>query len=173
MGPLVSRLPRTPFEPLEVVDGRPAEAQQPGAEPGPPSGAEPGPPLGRLPVAGFSRRSLAGLLSALVVLWIVVVFARAVADSAAATARADQLRESTAAQAARLEAERRELDLVQTPAYMKLRARAYGYGAPNERVFGLQAGAPHAAVITPLGADPDGGSPRSPLDDWLALLFGP
>lgn len=165
MGPLASRLPRTPFDPAEFI-GAPLPE-------GPPADPEPEPPLGRMPVAGLSRRSLAGLVGALVILWIVIVFARAVADSASATGRAEQLREATAAAATKLEAERRELELVQTPAYVTLQARAYGYGGPGERVFGLQAGAPSPALITPLGEDPAGTGPRSPLDDWLALLFGP
>lgn len=165
MGPLVSRLPRTPFAPLGLDDGPPPLDPTPEAETGP--------PLGRMPVAGLSRRSLAGLLVALVLLWIVVVFARAVADSAATATRAEQVRAATAASAAMLEAERRELELVQTPAYIKLQARAYGYGGPSERVFFLQPGAPEPAPLTPLGADPAGSAPRSALDDWLALLFGP
>src|SRR3972149_11362851 len=69
MGPLVSRLPRTPFDPGEF-----AGAPPPG---GPPADLEPEPPLGRMPVAGLPRRSPAGLMGALVILWIVVVFARA------------------------------------------------------------------------------------------------
>lgn len=165
MGPLVSRLPRTPFEPFVLDDGPPPLDPTPEGELGP--------PLGRMPVAGLSRRSLAGLMVALVLLWIVVVFAGAVADSATTSTRAEQVRAATAASAAKLEAERRELELVQTPAYIRLQARAYGYGGPGERVFFLQPGAPQPATLTPLGADPRRSTPRSPLDDWLALLFGP
>jgi hypothetical protein len=105
--------------------------------------------------------------------WITVVFARAVADSAGSTARADTVRRDTAAAAAQLVAEQAELLLIQTPAFVRLEARAYGYGLPGERVFALEPGGTSATVITPLGEDPAGAQPRSPLEAWLQLLFGP
>jgi len=130
-------------------------------------------PLGRRPSSGLSRRRLATLAGAVVVAWIVVVFARAVADSAGSTARADTVRRDTTAAAAELVAEQVELVLIQTPAFVRLQARAYGYGLPGEQAFALEPGGTSAAVITPLGEDPAGARPRSPLEAWLQLIFGP
>jgi hypothetical protein len=122
---------------------------------------------------GSSRRRLATLAGAVVALWIVLVFARAVADGAGTAARAQALRLDTVLAASKLVSERAELMLIQTPAYVRLEARAYGYGPPGERAFALAAGGPAAPVITPLGADPTATRVRSPLEAWLGLLFGP
>jgi hypothetical protein len=130
-------------------------------------------PLGRRPVAGLTRQRLAILAGAVVVVWIVVVFARAVADRASTVARAEAVGRDAAAAVSRLVAERFELLLIQTPAYVRLQARAFGYGPPGERAFALEEGGPPPASITPLGADEAGSGPRSPLEAWLQLLFGP
>ena len=130
-------------------------------------------PIQRRSSGGVPHGRLAALVGTIVVVWIVVVFARAVADSASSTARADAVRRDTATAAAQLLAERAELLLIQTPAYIRLEARAYGYGLPGERAFALEPGGPAAPVITPLGEDPAGARPRSPLDAWLQLLLGP
>jgi len=130
-------------------------------------------PARRRPGSGSSRRRLITFAGAVVAIWIVLVFARAVADSAAGTARADALRLDTALAAARLASDRAELMLIQTPAYVRLAARAYGYGPPGERAFALAAGGPPAPVITPLGEDPAATRARPPLEAWLQLLFGP
>jgi hypothetical protein len=121
----------------------------------------------------FTRSRLALLGGTLLVVWIVIVFGRAVADSAASSARAEAVRRDTAAAALQLLDEQTELALIQTPAYIRLEARAYGYGQAGERAFALEPGGPPAPVITPLGADPVAAGPRSPLDAWLQLLFGP
>jgi len=126
-----------------------------------------------MPVAGVSRRSLTIVVSAIVVAWIVFVFARAVADAAASTDKADVLRKQTAVAAARLEAAEHELEIIQSPDYLALQARAYGYGRSGERAFALAADAPSPRPITPLGAPPGSGGRSTPLDDWLDLLFGP
>jgi hypothetical protein len=126
-----------------------------------------------MPVAGLSRRSLAVVIGVIVVAWIVFVFARAVADSAASTDKADVLRRETAVAAARLEAAERELEMIQSPDYLALQARAYGYGGAGERAFALETDSPSPRPITPLGAEPGSGGRSTPLDDWLDLLFGP
>ncbi|MFI5254475.1 MAG: hypothetical protein ACHQ15_03365 [Candidatus Limnocylindrales bacterium] len=130
-------------------------------------------PVGQRPAGGLTRSRLAILAGTLVVAWIVVVFAHAVSDSADSATRADAVRRDTAAAAARLVAEQAELQLIQTPAYIRLEARAYGYGQPGERAFALEPDAPPAPSITPLGTDPASARPRSPLEAWLELLFGP
>ena len=172
MALLVSRRWRTPLG----LTGIP-EADGPESSPGGDDarsrtdGADP--PPGGTPVDGLSRRGLALLVGVLIVLWLVVVVGRALSEGASGAARVEELRRETAAAAARLEAERRELELVQTPAYSQLVARAYGYGRPGERVFALDQGAPAPRRIVPLGDDPADLTARAPLDDWLALLFGP
>jgi cell division protein FtsB len=149
----------------------------PGA-PGAPDDGQGGPPdprgpLGRMPVAGLSRRSLGFVIGVLVVAWIVFVFARAVADSAASADEVELLRRQTAIAAAKLEATERELELIQSPDYLALQARGYGYGRPGEQVFSLLSDAPAPRPITPLGAEPGTTGRPAPLDDWLDLLFGP
>ena len=173
MGLVVSRVPRTPLgasEPLGAPEGDgPSEDVAPKADPPTP---DPRGPLGRMPVAGFSRRSLAVAVGVVVVAWIVFVFARAVADSAASTDRAEVLRRQTAAAAIRLAAAEHELEIIQSPDYLALQARAYGYGRSGERAFALEPGGPAPRSITPLGAEPGSDGHSRPLDDWLDLLFG-
>ncbi|HSS36488.1 MAG TPA: hypothetical protein VLR93_09440, partial [Patescibacteria group bacterium] len=53
----------------------------------------PGPDLGGLSIAGITRRRVAWILAAIVSVWIVGVFARQVADVAAASDRAAHARE--------------------------------------------------------------------------------
>jgi cell division protein FtsB len=128
-----------------------------------------------LPVAGVSRRRIAFLVGALVVAWVVIVFARQVGEATAATGRAD----AAAAENGRLTAEvaalQRELDLVQTRPYIVQEARAYELGSKGEVPFRL------AADASPLPSDAPGSAslrigtppaPRSPLESWLTLLFG-
>jgi cell division protein FtsB len=117
---------------------------------------------------------VAFVVGALVVLWIVLVFARAVAASSAAHARADALRAQNVALEERYVSEQRELAVLQGDAFVKLQARAYGMGTAGERIFSLQAGAPSPKPIPLLGQATSDASPRAaPLDAWLTLLFGP
>jgi hypothetical protein len=172
---VASRVPRTTLgapepSPVPPDAAPPASSDPPGGDPEAP---DPRGPLGRMPVAGFSRRNLAVVVGAIVVAWIVFVFARAVADSAASSDRVDELRQQTAVAATRLQAAVRELEIIQSPDYLELQARAYGYGAAGERAFALEPDGPSARPITPLGAEPGSGGRSTPLDDWLDLLFGP
>jgi hypothetical protein len=137
-----------------------------------PDEPRPGPPsLGPMSVAGLTRRHLAFSVGALVVVWIVLVFARAVSDSAAIDDEAAGVRADNANLAARLAASERELDLVQRPSFVALEARGYGLGAPGERVFSI-AGSATPAPLRVLGADAAGSRRQTPLDAWLDLLFG-
>lgn len=175
MSMAVRRVRRSPFptrEPVEAPD--PSDPSAP-PEPsdGSPEAPDPRGPLGRMPVAGLSRRSVAFLIGAIVVAWIVFIFARAVADSAASADQVDLLRQQTAAAAERLAAAERELEVIQSPAYLALQARAHGFGRSGELVFALMADAPSPRPITPLGAEPGTDGRSRPIDDWLDLLFGP
>ena len=172
---VVSRVPRSPLGAPMPADlthdpSAPEATTPPGTDPPAP---DPRGPLGRMPVAGLSRRSLAIGIGIVVVAWIVFVFARAVADSAASSDKAELLRQQTAVAASRLAAVERELEIVQSPDYLALQARAYGYGRAGERAFALEPGAPSPRPITPLGAPPGSGGRTTPLDDWVDLLFGP
>ena len=133
----------------------------------------PTPPLSAPPVPILTRRRVAFALGTVIVLWIVLVFARAVASQATASGRADGLRAENAARAERLAAGQRELQIVQSAAFVRLQARAYGLGEAGERIFTLQPGGPVPRAITPLGGPATGAAPPTALDAWLALFFGP
>lgn len=113
---------------------------------------------------------------AVVSVWLVFVFARALGDVDRATARQAQITSEASTLQARLDADRRELQLVQTDAFQRLQARAYGLGAAGEQAFALAPGAPSPAPITPLGGARPAGSldapVQTPLDAWLQILFG-
>ncbi len=108
---------------------------------------------------------------AVLAVWLVIVFGRALTELNEATDQAAGLRAETAALQARLEAGERELELVQSDAFQALQARAYGLGGPNERAFALEADAPPARPVVPLGGEQPS-SERTPLESWLRLLFG-
>ncbi|HEV8516084.1 MAG TPA: hypothetical protein VGQ47_00430 [Candidatus Limnocylindrales bacterium] len=126
----------------------------------------------RSPREWLTRRHLGFAVGTVVVLWLLVTFARAVAQSTAATDRVAQLRAENRVLAAQLEAGRRELVLIRGRAFSRLEARAYGMGKPGERIFALAAGAPPPAPITPLGAEPAAQTVASPIEDWLIVLLG-
>lgn len=133
--------------------------------------------LADLPVAGLTRRRIAFVLAALVVAWVVILFARQVGEASAATARAEDLRRANVVMAAEVEALERELDLIGRQAYIVQQARAHRLGGNREVAFTLEAGAPALGSDAPgsasvrLGAQPE--VRRSPLESWLELLFGP
>lgn len=108
----------------------------------------------------------------IVSVWLVLVFGRALTDLNVATERAAAVTAESAALEARLEAGRREVELVQSDGFMAMQARAYGMGRPGERAFALEPGAPVAPSITPLGAVSASSRPLTPLESWLRLLFG-
>jgi hypothetical protein len=133
-----------------------------------PSG--PKPPIG--PVAGVTRRHLAFAIGAVVVAWVVLVFARAVSDSSAATDRVGELRGENALLEAQLAAGERELEQIREPRFIEQQARAYGMGAAGERAFALPVDAGDPPEIRPLGSGFGDERPRAPLEAWLDLLFG-
>lgn len=120
----------------------------------------------------LSRRSAAISGSIVAVAWLVLVFGSALADVNAAQSRAQQTRDDNAALQIRLDQGRAEIDLIQTDAFLRLQARAYGLGERGERAFALEAGTPLMEPIVPLGDALTPEPPRSPLDEWLRLLFG-
>lgn len=104
--------------------------------------------------------------------WLVLVFGRAISQSNAVGVEAATLRAQDAALAQQVADRESELAVIQSPAFLALEARAYGYGGPREQVFALQPGAPPPPSITPLGDAPSPPPPPSPLDAWLRLLLG-
>jgi hypothetical protein len=170
----MSRHPRpVPRDPAVVPGPGEDQASEPPAAPGTaPAGV---PSLAGLGIAGVSRSRVAWLgLSAAAVL-IVVGFAGQAADAARATTRVvDEIARNTTV-AGQTEALRQELQLVTQERWVLQQARAYRLGSRAERPFALAPDAPALPDDAPgspgrrLGAD----APRSPLEGWLEVLFGP
>jgi len=134
------------------------------------------PDLSSLPIAGLTRRRLAGLLGALLAVWIVVVFARQVGDASAAAARVEQMSVDNAVLSKDVGALARELDLIKRQRFVEQQARAHGLGTSKEIAFTLAEDAPPLADDAPGSASVRLGAKAaqvSPLDRWLTLLFGP
>ena len=165
---------RTEPEPAPVTAPRPGDTDVSPDEPVEAAGVRLD--LSDLPVLGITRRRAGYALGVLLAGWVLVVFARQVSEAAAATSRADDLREANAALEAHVADLRQELALIQRPTYVEQQARSYGWGGGREMAFTLEAGAPPLPDDAPgsaavrLGATP---RDRTPLDAWLELLFGP
>ena len=104
--------------------------------------------------------------------WLVLVFGRALTELNEATARQAAVAAENAALEQRLEAGKRELELVQTDSFQRLQARAFGLGEAGERVFSLDSEASPAPPIIPLGGSNAPATSDTPLEAWLNLLFG-
>lgn len=123
------------------------------------------------PRRGQGRRlSLAFLVGAVVVLWVVLAFGRALISVNEAHDRAAALRAENAALQMRLAQGEAEMELAQTDAFQRMLARSMGMAPAGEQAFALEAGAPPPPPVAVLGVDP--AAERAPLDAWLNLLFG-
>ena len=142
--------------------------------PGQPRSGSAEPDLAALPIAGLSQRKVASILGALVAAWIIILFARQVGDASAASARAESMIADNAARKAQVAALDRELARIQQSRFVLLQARAHGLGGHNEIAFTLDPDAPPLPSDAPGSAAVRVGAsvPVSPLDHWLALLFG-
>ena len=163
-------LPTPPDDAPDDTDATPS-ADAPDARtprPGEPS-------LAALPIAGFTRRRMAMLVGALLVAWIVFVFARQVSEAAAATSRAEAMIVSNDQRGDQVAGLQGELERIGDRRYVLQQARGYGLGGPHEIAFSLEAGAPSLAPDAPGSASVRLGAPTSttPLEHWLTLLFGP
>jgi hypothetical protein len=134
------------------------------------------PDLSAIPVVGFTPRRLAGALGVVVVVWIVITFARQAGAAAEASARADELRLANADLAAELADLESELRFIQRRTYIEIEMRGYGLGRAREIPFTLAPGAPPLDPDAPGSAAVRLGEQEpevSPLESWLSLLFGP
>jgi cell division protein FtsB len=169
------RIPHRPSDAPAKAIADPAVPAAPGAGAPAPSDRPREPDLRTLPIAGITRRRLSMVLGGVLVMWIVVVFARQVSEAAAATSRAEAMVAANSAKKAEIDSLERELDAIQEPRYILQQARGFGLGGDHEIPFTLAPGASAlpddapGSAIRRLGAAPA----VSPLERWLTLLFGP
>ena len=129
-----------------------------------------------LPANPITRRRLAIVVGAIVILWLVGVFAHQVTEAENAQNQADVLRNRNAAMERDIASLRREVDLIKQPAFVAEMARGYLLGTPGEIPWKVDPAAPS------LGPDAPGSQgivpvtdnkPATPLEAWLEALFGP
>jgi cell division protein FtsB len=123
----------------------------------------------------FTRRRSAVLVAGLVVFWLIGVFANQASDAAAAASQADALQARNTALQQDIDSLQAELQLIQQPGFVSSAAHGYMLGLPGEIPFTIDpsvaapaAGAPGSVGIVPQTIT----RPASPLDAWLAALFG-
>ena len=141
-----------------------------------PTSARDLPDLSSLGIAGLTRRRLAGIIGALLAVWIVVVFARQVGDASAAAARVEQMTTDNAALSRDVSALARELGQIKRQTFIEQAARAHRLGTSKEIAFTLAEDAPPLTDDAPGSASVRLGARDaqvSPLERWLTLLFGP
>ena len=131
-----------------------------------------GRPVGPRRPLRFGRSHIVALVLVVAAVWLVAVFAGTLSDLDHATQRRQAVVDESAALQQRLDADRRELLVVQTDAFQRMQARAYGIGEPGEQAFSLEADAPSPEPIIPLGQTQAAPEQSTPLDSWLELLFG-
>lgn len=132
--------------------------------------------LAALPIAGLTRRRMAIIASALLAAWIVMAFARQVAEASDATARAEDIATGNALLRLEVAAMERELEAIGRQRFIEQQARAYGVGEAREIPFTLEPDAPPLAPDAPGSAGVRVGAGTldvSPLERWLTVLFGP
>jgi len=117
------------------------------------------------------RTPLLALAGLLVAAWVVFSFGRTLTTLNSTSDRLADMRAENAAIQLRIEQGRAEMELAQTPAFQRMLARSFGMGLPGERAFALDAAAPPAPVVVPLGRE-GGATAGTPLDAWLSLLLG-
>ncbi len=134
----------------------------------------------RLRAVGFaallSRRRAALVALALVGAWVVISFGRQVSDAAAASDRAAALRATNDALRTHLAALQLDIGRAQSDQYVGVAARGDGLGKKHEIPVALAAGAPSLPPDAPGSAALRVGGqdqPKTPLEAWLDLLFGP
>ncbi len=132
--------------------------------------------LAALPIVGLTRRRMAMIASAMLAAWIVIVFARQVAEASDASTRAGDIATGNAMLRLEVAAMERELEAIGRQRFVEQQARGHGVGGVDEISFSLAPDAPPLAVDAPgsaavrLGAESEN---VAPLERWLTVLFGP
>ena len=132
--------------------------------------------LATLPIVGLTRRRMAMIASAMLAAWIVIAFARQVAEASDAVTRAQDIATGNATLSLEVASMERELDAIARQRFIEQQARAHGVGGVDEIAFTLAPDSPALASDAPgsaavrLGAEIDD---VSPLERWLTVLFGP
>jgi hypothetical protein len=127
------------------------------------------------PAVSMTKLRVAMLVSGLVFLWLVGVFARQVGEAQTAANQAEQMRVRNEAMKRDIQSLEAELKIVEQPAFVSLIARGYSLGAPNEIPFSVDPSAPALASDAPgtAGIRPTTTeTSSSPFDQWLRVLFG-
>jgi len=132
--------------------------------------------LATLPIVGLTRRRMAMIAAAMLAAWIVIAFARQVAEASEAATRAQDIASGNAMLSLEVAAMERELEAIGRQRFVEQEARAHGVGGVDEIAFTLAPDAPDLPADAPgsaavrLGAQPDD---VTPLERWLTVLFGP
>jgi len=132
--------------------------------------------LATLPIVGLTRRRMAMIAAAFLAAWIVVAFARQVADASAASTRAEDIAAGNAMLSLEVAQMERELDAIGRQRFVEQQARAHGVGGVDEIAFTLAPDSPPLADDAPGSASVRLGSEAvdvEPLERWLTVLFGP
>jgi hypothetical protein len=132
--------------------------------------------LATLPIVGLTRRRMAMIAAAFLAAWIVVAFARQVADASAAATRAEDIATGNARLSLEVAQMERELDAIGRQRFIEQQARAHGVGGVDEIAFTLAPDSPPLADDAPGSASVRLGSETvdvEPLERWLTVLFGP
>jgi hypothetical protein len=138
--------------------------------------ARPSVDLATLPIVGLTRRRMAMIASAMLAAWIVIAFARQVAEASDAVTRAQDIATGNATLSLEVASMERELEAIARQRFIEQQARAHGVGGADEIPFTLAPDPPALAHDAPgsaavrLGAEIDD---VSPLERWLTVLFGP
>jgi hypothetical protein len=119
---------------------------------------------------------MAMIASAMLAAWIVVAFARQVAEASEASTRADQIASGNAMLSLEVAQMERELDAIGRQRFIEQQARGHGVGGADEIAFTLAPDPPPLADDAPGSASVRLGSEGvvvEPLERWLTVLFGP
>jgi hypothetical protein len=109
-------------------------------------------------------------IGVVIALFVMLAIGRVVLDAANAAARVQELRATNSELRARVDALAAERQLVTSPIFIQVAGRGRGYGAPDERAFGLVPGGPPPPRL--LSDDQAGAAGAGPLDAWVTLLLG-
>ena len=156
--------PEPPASDLDALDPAAAASTRPTVD------------LATLPIVGLTRRRMAMIAAAMLAAWIVIAFARQVAEASEAATRAQDIASGNAMLSLEVAAMERELESIGRQRFIEQEARAHGVGGVDEIAFTLAPDPPPLAADAPgsaavrLGAEVDD---VSPLERWLTVLFGP